>query len=514
MQQEFFEFYFYHIKGALKYKRIAMIFALFFSIAGWFYIFSMPDKYESKAKVHIDTATILRPLMKGMVIEPDVRALVKIIQQLMFTRPNLEKIIKLSLLADRVPNGEINIEFINEVKSGISITSSGDRDIFDICYYSDNPEVSRSVVQAVLTVFSENTQGKTMADASYAHDFIEQQIRDYEVRLQQAEKKKEEFKRNNLDLLSETDQFHSLQSLKENLQTAQTDLNQVFAKKNSLAGQVKEVHDTSSDEWIKSSSQSLLSNEEIRIQELKDKRANLLLRYTEKHPEIAGIDNLIHSLELQNSINKSSTEKNPDDISVEKLANPYVQNLKSAYDIADSEVAAQQALVDSLNERIERLESGFKGKLRLETELKNLNRDYETINKQYSTLLERREQAHITEEVDDQLSRIKFKIADPPSKEEKRSFPNRFIFYTLALIISVVLGFSISFLIFILNPFYITARQVSRITGLPTLGSISLMPLRNKNLVQKDWIFRIGFFSLLSAYMVIMTFELLKNSID
>ncbi|MDD4914969.1 MAG: hypothetical protein PHW13_08035, partial [Methylococcales bacterium] len=165
MQQQFSEIYFY-FKGLMRYKRIAVFIALFFCAAAWTFVFFMRDKYESQAKVHIDTATMIRPLMKGMVIEPDVGAMIRIIQQLMFTRPNLEKIIELSLLN---PSREVvSNELIEKLKKEITIKSSGDRDIFDIAYASDDAEVAKSVVQAVLTVFSDQTQGKAMADVSDA----------------------------------------------------------------------------------------------------------------------------------------------------------------------------------------------------------------------------------------------------------------------------------------------------------------------------------------------------------
>ena len=187
--------------------------------------------------------------MRGMVIEPDIGAMIRIIQQLMFTRPNLEKIIELSLLNKKKSSDAlVSSDLIEQLKKDISIRSGGDRDIFDIAYTSSDPEVAKSVVQAVLTVFSEQTQGKAMADTSDAQSFIEQQLRDYEIRLQEAEKAKEDFKRKNLDLLNgDSDQFHNLQLLKQNLEGATTALQQSEAKKKVLEQQLREVQDSNED---------------------------------------------------------------------------------------------------------------------------------------------------------------------------------------------------------------------------------------------------------------------------
>lgn len=513
MQQELSEVYFY-LKGTLKYRRIAIMLALFVCLCAWIYVFWMPNKFESKAKVHIDSATVIRPLMRGMVIDPDISALIRIIQQLMFTRPNLEKIVELSLLNQEKSSNGISNETIEALKKEITIKSAGDRDIFDIAYTSYDPEVAKSVVQAVLTVFSEQTQGKAMADANDAQSFIEQQIRDYEIRLQEAEKSKEEFKRANMDLLNgDSDQFHLLQNLKEELQKATLALEQLQAKKNVLAVQLQEVQE-SNEEWAVTNLTHESSAEDVRIQKLKDRKTDLLLKYTDQHPEIKGIDKLVETLTTQRDMNKNQNVDNEiidnQFLGADKLSNPYVQTLKSAYDSIGAEVAAVQALSDSITGRISKLENGLKDRLTIETEMKNLNRDYETISKQYSSLLDRREQAHITERVDDQTSRLKFKIADPPSKPLKPTFPNRILFYTIILVIGVAIGFGVAFLIYFIRPVYMSARQVRAVTGLPTLGSVSLTNLGQSKSGGKDWVFISTIVVLMAGYLSVMTIELLK----
>ncbi|TPQ29586.1 hypothetical protein PL263_01505 [Methylomonas sp. EFPC3] len=517
MQQDLSEVYFY-LKGTLKYKRVAVIFALVVCIGAWAYVFLMPDRFESKAKVHIDSATVIRPLMRGMVIEPDISALIRIIQQLMFTRPNLEKIIELSQLSRVQDDFGGKSDLIERLKKDITITG-GRGDIFDIAFASKDPEVARSVVQAVLTVFSEQTEGKALADASDAQRFIEQQIRDYEIRLQDAEKAKEEFKRTNLDLLNDTDQFQALQKMKEQFQDANTALQQAISRRDVLAEQVAEVRDSDEDWGIPTTSQDVPSADNARIESLKDKRTELLLKYTEKHPSIIEIDKLINTLKTQEeqqaagkqvSVEKEAKSDEQTSIAPAKMTNPYVQALKMGFDNAQAEVASNEALVDSIRKRIAKLEEGLNERLTIETEMKNLNRDYETISRKYSELLERREQAHITERVDDQTSRLKFKIADPPSKPDKPSFPNRKLFYSLVLLVSIVIGFCVAFLIYFIRPVFMSTRQVRVVTGLPSLGSVSLTSQGITKSSNVDWVLVSTLLLLVAGYFGIMALEILK----
>jgi len=509
MQQELTEVYFY-VKGTLKYKRIAIVLALLVCVAGWAFVFLMPDKFESKAKVHIDSSTVIRPLMRGMVIDPDISSLIRIIQQLMFTRPNLEKIIQLSELKPEAINGLISNDYLEEFKKDITISAARDRDIFDIGYASTNPEVAQSVVQAVLTVFSEQAQGKALADASDAQRFIEQQIRDYEIRLQEAEKAKEDFKRANIDYLSgEADQFQMLNQLKEQLNVALQNLQQAEARRNVIAEQLKTIQESDEDWGVTNLSESA-SVEDSRIAELKNKKTDLLIKYTDNHPDIVAIDRLIESLEQEKLQSSKSENGEFDLIGPQKMSNPYVQTLKISHDNASADVASSQALVDSIKNRIGRLQQGLNERLAIETEMKNLNRDYETINSQYSELLERRERAHITEQVDDQASRLKFKIADPPTKPTKPSAPNRKLFYSVVLAGGIVAGFGIAFLMYFIRPVFMSARQVRVVTGLPTLGSISLTNEAESKARKIDWILWSTMTFITVGYAGIMIYEFFK----
>lgn len=519
MQQELSEVYFY-LKGTLKYKRVAFMFALLVCISAWSYVFIMPDKFESKAKVHIDSSTVIRPLMRGMVIEPDVSALIRIIQQLMFTRPNLEKIIELSQLKPTFTGSMISNDFIEDIKKNITITGARDRDIFDIAYSSPDPEMAKNVVQAVLTVFSEQTQGKALADASDAQRFIEQQIRDYEIRLQDAEKAKEDFKRANMDLLSgDADQFQLVQQMKKQLSDAQTAFDQVNSRREVLSKQVQEIQASDEDWGLTDLTQDTSSPEDARIESLKDKRTELLLKYTEKHPELQVIDKLIQELQVQKESNKQKKLDAPpsDSLGFEtefmganKMANPYVQSMKIALSNAEAEVASAQSLVKSIQQRIASLEQGLNERLSIETEMKNLNRDYETINGKYSELLDRREQAHITERVDDQTSRLKFKIADPPSRPLKPTFPNRKLFYSLILVAGLVMGFAVAFLIYFIRPVFMSSRQVRVVTGLPSLGGVSLTSQGITQTSKIDWLLILTIITLITGYLAIMLFEFFK----
>lgn len=94
MQEQISEI-FYYAKGALRYKWHGIVVAWMICLIGWMFVLALPNKYTSEAKVHVETRTMLQPLLQGMTIQSDVRGLLRVMQSLMFTQSNLEEIVKI-----------------------------------------------------------------------------------------------------------------------------------------------------------------------------------------------------------------------------------------------------------------------------------------------------------------------------------------------------------------------------------------------------------------------------------
>ena len=70
----------YYAKGVIRNKWIITIVAFFICIGGWMYVYKMPDLYQSEARVHVDTRTMLRPLLRGLAVQSDVRGMIGIMK--------------------------------------------------------------------------------------------------------------------------------------------------------------------------------------------------------------------------------------------------------------------------------------------------------------------------------------------------------------------------------------------------------------------------------------------------
>lgn len=463
----------YYARGALKHKWLALIVAWIVCFSGWIFVFAMPNIYVSEAKVHVETKTMLQPLLRGMTVQSDTSALLRVMQLLMFTRNNLEQIIKMSDL-DKNSGVADQSGLIDKLKKDIKIAGGRD-DVFTIKYEAKSAAMAKNVVQAVLTVFSEQTHQSTLAGTDVAKKFIDDQIREYETRLRNAEQAKENFKRANLGLLPGEGggQVAQVQSTASLLEDAKLHLSEAISRQKALTDQLNQIKDSDED-WAVQDFGGDLTEEDGRIEALKLRKKDLLVRFTENHPEIVSINKEIKELEERKQ--KSAKEEVPDDIFVKPnvMANPYVQTIKVALNEADAEVASAQARVDELTMRVNKIVEEMNSRLTVETGLQNLNRDYEAIKSNYTKLLESREQARMSEKVDDQAEALKFKIADAPNIPLKPSSPKRVFFYSGILAAGFIFGFGLSLLIYMVKPTIMSSSQLGQITGLPILGCVSM----------------------------------------
>lgn len=454
-----------YLKVASRYKWWGVLTAWVVCIAGWVFISQMPDQYKAQAKVFVDTRSVLRPLLHGLTIMPDVSGQVRLMTRLLFTRPNLEKIARMTDLDLMAKDEQVMEAIVDRLKSSMAIEAASQVNIFTISAEDSDPQLAKRLVQAMLTVFVEQALGETRRDSDTAQRFLDQQIQEYQRRLQVAEQAIEEFKRKNYGLLPGQggDLYGVLQAVHAQLEEAKLAVQEAVNRRDEIARQLKD------EEPVFEDFSSAQSPTEAKIQALQARMDELLIKYTEKHPEVITLKRSIAQLKKQQA-EDSDEQAFPSG----GEANPVFQQMKLALSEAEANVASLQARVKAYEDKIQKLQEQMDARLKVETELKNLNRDYGTIKTNFETLLARREQARISESVEQNTDTVKFRVVDPPQVPSKPSAPNRILLSAGMLGAGLVAGFGLTILLALLRPTFISIQQVREVTGLPVLGSISM----------------------------------------
>src|SRR5258708_35978881 len=80
------------VRGAWRFRWVALLVSLMVAVAGWAIVFALPDRYAADARVFVDTRTALKPALKGLTTDQDVDAQINFVRQSLLARPHLEKI--------------------------------------------------------------------------------------------------------------------------------------------------------------------------------------------------------------------------------------------------------------------------------------------------------------------------------------------------------------------------------------------------------------------------------------
>jgi polysaccharide chain length determinant protein (PEP-CTERM system associated) len=339
-------------------------------------------------------------------------------------------------------------------------------------------------VQSLLDTFMEDSLGIKRDDAGVAERFISQQLSDYERKLLEAETKLAGFKKANVGLMPGTqgDYYQRLDQSMAQLETLRSRYRQVSERRNELARQLQGEEPTFGLTAPVGSTpiDAQIASYQARIDQL-------LLQYTDKHPEILALRDTIRRLEEEKAqgAKVSTTVAAPsggstDDMVMRSLdMNPVYQSMKISLSQADAELAEVRGQIAGQEQAIGALRSRMDAIPQVEADLSQLNRDYQVNKAQYDQLLHRLESARISQRADQSAGELKFRVIDPPTVPSVPSGPERTLLSALVLLAGLGAGIGFALLLQQIRPVFSTKDTLRQVTGLPVLGSVTAAVLQS-----------------------------------
>jgi len=492
-----------HLKGIWKYRWYAVVAIWFVAIAGWLIVYTLPDRYESSARIYVDTQSVLQPLMEGIAATPNLEQQVTIMSRTLISRPNVERVMRMVDLDIKAKTMKDRENLINKLTNEIRMESAGRDNLFTISYSNEDPKIAKDVVQSLLTIFVEGSLSDKKNDTTSALRFIDEQIKEYQEKLVTAEAALKEFKQKNIGLMpgQGRDYVTQLSSAADNLNQAKLELREAEQSRAALKKQI-----TGDESGLMSDAASDTDfNPEIdaRIQGLNKNLDALRLQYTEQHPDVISTKRLIAKLEERK---KEEAKLNKHSADPGKNYSPMLQQLNVALAEAEARTAAMKARVEEYTSRYYYLKSMSKAVPEVEADLAQLNRDYEVNKSNYEKLLERRESAKMSGDMGTTTELVSFRIIDPPTTPQLPTGPNLARLFSLVLLGAIASGIGIAFLISQVLPTFHSQNSLREITGRPVLGTVSMIWTNQEKMKQKGEIFALSFslLFLLALYGILM----------
>ncbi|HHI94739.1 MAG TPA: chain length-determining protein [Gammaproteobacteria bacterium] len=469
--QEIIQLVLNYLRGIWRFRWYAMLLAWVIPIIGWVLVAKIPDEYEATARVLVDTDSVLRPLLRGLTVETDVHQRLAMMTRTLLSRPNLEKVARVTDLDLNAKTPDEMESLLDELTKKIHISSARGANLYTISYTHFDPQMAKEVVKSLLAIFVESTLGDTRQDSDAAQKFLVQQIAEYEKRLIEAENRIKEFKQKNVALMPRAgqDYFELLQDSRAQLEQARLELEEALNRRDELRRQLVGEEPVFGFGNTKSASHPL----DGRIAKLEEQLDGLLLQFTDKHPDVIAIQAMLENLKNKREQDQKSPMARLQAGSQSMEQNPVYQQTKISLGQAEASVVSLQTRVKEYTQRINELASKVDTIPEIEAELKSLNRDYALNKNSYDTLIARLESAKLSEKAERTGEDVKFTVVDPPRVPLTPSAPNRLMLDTLALIAGFASGVGLAFLLSQIRPAFYDQRTLQTFAGVPVFGVVS-----------------------------------------
>jgi len=453
--------------GVSRYRWTALAVAWTLALLGWLMVAQVDSKYAASARLFVDTNRILDPLLDGVAVKTDVKKQVALMSKTLLSRPNLEKVIaKNNLDSDIVDDGSYEA-LIDSLQDEIEIfDTNGTKSLYAIGYSHIEPNKALNVVRTLVDIFINNSLNEERDDNVSAIAFLDGQISEYETRLTAAEQRLADFKVRNAGTLpgAQGGYGEQLETLIEQQRSSELAYQEALNQRNSLRSQLVQV------ESNVVSGASRNSPEDLRIKELRNSLDELLVRFTDRHPQVSILRESIADLERAKRQNGGSTS-NRNSLLQGSVVYQEVSTLLAQ---AEAEVAKLAARTANINARVNSLKGTVDTIPQVEAELAQLDRDYSTLNQRHTALLNKRETARVTGQQQIDSNDVKIRLIDPPFVPSRPTDPDKLLLNALVLFGSVAAGIAVGFFLSLLHPVFYNRRALEHYTSIPVLGGVSM----------------------------------------
>lgn len=503
--------------GMWRFRWPAMAIAWIVAVIIWIWVLSLPDQFQARSRVYVDTESVLAPLMQGLTVETDTISQVQLMTRALLSRPQLQAVALETGLEMRAKTPEDFEKLLVRLEQMISIDGSSTPQLFSISYSDHDPVMARAVVSSLLDRFMVESLGETRKDSKLAQGFIERRIEDDERRLYDAEMRLAEFKKANVGLLpgAEGDYFSKLAQSQADVRNIEARMRLLQQRRNELLRQLEGEEPTfglvspaAGDPFGSKASSSVdaaIANVEARIRDM-------LLRLTDKHPDV------VRARETLNDLQKIRDEELagapapvnlPDTVGQSSTSaldmNPVYQHMRIELSESDVEMVTLQAELADKKRSLAFLQQQVDAIPEVEAELTRLNRDYNVIKSRHEAMLARLESARLAEDLQVDNEKIAFRVIDPPFVPIDPSGPNRLPMLLAGLLVALGAGGAVSYLLNLQFPAFFSAQQLGNFSGLPVFGVISDFSDRSDR--RSDWMFAAATAGLVAACMTLIIVE-------
>jgi polysaccharide chain length determinant protein (PEP-CTERM system associated) len=466
-----------------KRKWLVVIPAILCSAGAFAYSWRLPNRYRSETTIYVQPPRVRPDLVRTTVtVKPEDR--IQTITQQIMSRTRLEAIIvDFNLYPDQRRTGLME-DVVEQMRRDVSVKVRRG-DAFGVSYESDAPVTAMKVTERLGRLFiDENLRDREML-AEGTSQFLGSQLDDARRRLVEQERKLEEYRRRHSGELPSQQQSNltALSNVQIQIQTLVESMVRDHDRLEMLDRQETELTSPETKEEVASveapAGNAAGGTVAQRLEAARASLASMLLRLKADHPDITRMQRLIRDLEKQAEQEALQTPVSPDATKPPTQAELRVRRRLRQIQDDREQIKKNIAEKEAEEKRLRGVAAAYQARAEAaptrETELIELTRDYDTLQKLYTNLLSKNEESKLAVNLETRQIGEQFRILDPARLPEKPFSPNRTWYNAMGLVGGLSFGLALILLIEWRDTTLKTEKDVGIVLGLPTLALIPVM---------------------------------------
>ncbi len=479
----------------VRWKWLTIYSVLISVLVSSFYCVIAKEMYESSAAILVIPQEVPASYVKTTISYRLEKRLNTLSKQILSRTRLLALIDKLNLFPEdrkRMTEEEV----VSLMRKRVNININKKYNAFYIRYIDENPATATRVTSNLSSMFIDENIRIRERQATGTTEFFQTEMLKAKKTL---DKKDEEVKKFRIKYFGELPEqldsnIKSLNRMEDKMKTlseSKRDLEEKRVQNEKELVELKtqaEEHnvDLSIVDKIVNIDESVLSRRAKsllrQIGEKKAEVARLRLQYTESHPAIRQAMKVIDSLEEELHKEQGIDEKGikvfveyatiPPEVKglVDKITvlSERKKNLDKEIENLEKEKIVTQQNIKEYSRRIEETP-------RVELQLQELTRDYSTVKKYYETLLTKKMNAQLSENLENKQKGEQFELLDPASFSKIPFTPDRPRIMLYGFMVALIIGFGGPFLIEFLNKTIRNSGEFKEFFDIPILVSLPLI---------------------------------------
>ena len=465
------------LHGIWNRRWVALAVAWGVAMLGWLGVALIPNSYQSKARVYVNTQSLLEDRM-GITQVQSQQDLDRL-RSTLASAENLEKVVRGTDLSQTVSGQRDIAAKITTLRENISVMAQADPSMIDISAISAdsslsdgaNARIAQQVVQKLIDIFQEENLSGDRRETKQSLAFLDQQIAGRAKQLEAADQRRIEFAQRYAGLLPGAGSISQrMDAARMEINNIDSQLVQAQSALSAMNGQLAGTPQTLPGVGA-SGGPSALAQAQANLASMKARG------WTNSHPDVIAAQREVEALRKSGGGSASGGGGTP---------NPAYLSIKSMQAERAATVQALQARKAQLQADLNAMMSRQVDEPGIASEQEKLDRDYEVLKTQYDKLLADREEIRLRGEVKTETGAVQFRVIQPPSTPTAPTAPNRPLLLLGVLVLAIAAGIGVAFALGQLKGSFSTAARLERAIGLPVAGSISQVRSAAQQAVEKQ----------------------------